>query len=236
MVKAIYQAARNLNYKTQNIEIVANNLANLNTIGYKRQLPFSEILTREQGKNYKQLTDFSEGNVVASNNTLDLSMRGSGFFVLQGEKGKELTRDGRFHISEEGYLVNSHGKKVLGTKGEINLYEALIDKKKNIEVTKDGEIMMGDMTVDKLMVGTVKTQENMLRTDTQDFRYEGTEFDEASEADYKISQGYIEESNVSPIIEMQSMIMLNKDFEATQKIIGFFDTSLGKAAEVGRVY
>lgn len=236
MVKAIYQAARNLNYKTQNIEIVANNLANLNTIGFKRQLPFSEILTREEGKNYKQLSDFSEGNVVASNNTLDLALRGTGFFVLEGQQGKELTRDGRFHISEEGYLVNSHGKKVLGQKGEINLYEALVDKNKSISVTRDGEIMMGDNTVDKLMVGTIKTQENMLRTDTQDFRYEGLEFENANESEYKISQGYIEESNVSPILEMQSMITLNKDFEATQKIIGFFDSSLGKATEVGKVY
>lgn len=236
MVKAIYQAARNLNYKTNNVEIVANNLANLNTIGFKRQLPFSEILTREANKNYKQLTDFSEGNVVASNNSLDLAMRGSGFFVLQGANGKELTRDGRFHISEEGYLVNSHGKKVIGQKGEINLYEALVDKNKNIEVTKDGEIMMGDITVDKLMVGKVSTQEGMLRTDTQDFIYEGKQFDEAEEGEYKISQGYIEESNVSPVLEMQSMITLNKDFEATQKIIGFFDASLGKASEVGKVY
>lgn len=236
MVKAIYQAARNLNYKTQNIEIVANNLANLNTIGFKRQLPFAEILTREEGKNYSQLSDFSEGNVVASNNTLDLALRGTGFFVLQGPNGKELTRDGRFHISEEGFLVNSHGKKVLGQKGEINLYEALVDKKKNIEVTKDGEIMMGDITVDKLQVGKITTQEGMLRTDTQDFLYEQGDFEEALETDYKISQGYIEESNVSPVLEMQSMITLNKDFEATQKIIGFFDASLAKATEVGRVY
>lgn len=235
MVKAIYQAARNLQFKTQNIELVANNLANINTTGFKRSLPFSEILTRERDNAYKQLSDFSEGVTSVTTNPLDVAIRGEGFFVVKTDQGMELTRDGRFHISEEGYLVTSHGHRVMGQKGEINMYEALVDKSKTIDITKDGEIMLGDVSIDKLVVGKIEDQRKVLRSQTQDFQIVDGSFTPAPETDYKITQGYVEESNVNPIIEMQSMITLNKDFESAQKIIGFFDASLGKASEVGKV-
>ncbi len=235
MVKAIYQAARNLEFKTKNVEIVANNLANMSTMGFKRELPFAELMTRNKGAAYKQLTDFSEGNTIATGNQLDVALSGTGFFVTKDNDGLQLSRDGRFSISVDGFLETSHHKRVQGQKGDINLYESLVDKEKNVTITKEGEIRMGEKYIDKLQIGAITTQEHLLRGDAQDFKFEDGNFMPAKENEYKLTQGYIEESNVNPIIEMESMITLNKDYEAAQKIVGFFDASLGKASEVGRV-
>ncbi len=236
MVKAIYQAAQNMQTKSKNIEIVANNLANISTVGFKRELPFTELLTRYKDSPFKQLTDFSEGNSVFSNNPLDLAIQGTGFFTVKGDDGREeLTRDGRFSISIDGFLINASGAKVQGQKGDINLYEVLVDKNKSVIVTKDGEVRIGDDVVDQLLIQKIETQEHLVRTNAQAFFYEEGSSVPAEDGEYKIAQGYVEESNVSPVLEMQSMITLNKDFEATQKIIGFFDNSLGKASEVGKV-
>ncbi len=235
MVKAIYQAARNLEYKTKNVEIVSNNIANMSTVGFKRELPFSELMTRNKNASFKQLSDFAEGSSIATGNQLDVAVSGSGFFVTKGDDGNKLTRDGRFSISVDGFLETSHHRRVQGQKGDINLYEALVDKDKVITISKDGDISMGEKYVDKLQMGTITKQDNLLRGDAQDFQFEDGSFTPAQENEFKLTQGYIEESNVNPVIEMESMITLNKDYEAAQKIIGFFDASLGKASEVGKV-
>jgi len=64
MVKGIYTAANGLNARMKNLEIVANNLANLNTTGYKRQVPFSEVLSQAGNVQVQQMTDFREGNFI----------------------------------------------------------------------------------------------------------------------------------------------------------------------------
>ncbi len=235
MVKAIYAAARSLESKMRNTEIVATNLANVNSVGFKRQLPFSEILNRESEKPFKQLSDFSDGYSVATNNSMDVAIEGSALFVVKDDKGTHLTRDGRFKISEDGYLETATHQKVQGGKGEINLYDALLDKDKAVTISKNGEIRLGETYIDTLIMGKITSQENIIRDSKQGFTFEKGSFEPADIDDYKLSQGYIEESNVNPILEMESMINLNKDYEAAQKVIGYFDASLGKASEVGRL-
>ncbi len=235
MVKAIYQAARNLEFKMKNTEIVANNLANIGTVGYKRELPFSELMTRDKGAGFKQLTDFSEGNSIATNNALDVAIEGSALFVVKDDSGLHMTRDGRFSISVDGFLETANHARVQGEKGDINLYETLLNKDQIIGISKEGEIKMGETYVDRFRMGKITSQQNLLRNNAQDFAFEDGTITPAEPGSYKFTQGYVEESNVSIVMEMESMITLNKDYEAAQKIIGFFDQSLAKAAEVGKV-
>jgi flagellar basal-body rod protein FlgG len=236
MVKAIYQAARNMDYKTKNIEIVANNLANMSTVGYKRELPFAELMTRNNGASGTQLSDLSAGNIIATNNSLDVAVSGAGYFVVKNNDGSTgLTKDGRFSISSEGYLETAQHQRVQGQRGDINLYQNLLDKEQVVSITSEGDVKMGDNFVDKFLIGKIDTQQNLVRNNVQDFNVQGQQFGIADQNTYKLSQGYIEESNVNPVVEMESMITLNKDYEAAQKIIGFFDQSLAKASEVGKV-
>jgi flagellar basal-body rod protein FlgF len=235
MIKGIYHAASSMRTQMKDLEVVANNLANINSTGYKRELPFAEILSRTGNPNIKQLTDFREGVAVVTGNPFDFSISGKGFFVLKTEEGIRLTRNGKFMLTEDGFLVNEKGSRVMGQKGPVNLSDLFFDKSKSISITSDGEIKIGDKYIDKIMVAKIDSQENLIRTQDQEFAYENDEYEIADEKDYAISQGYIEESNVNPVEEMQSMIQLNRDFETTQKMIQTFDSYLGKVTESGKV-
>ena len=128
MIKGIYTAARGLNSRMKNLEIVANNLANLNTTGFKREIPFSEVINQYGKVEIKKATDFQQGNLTATANPLDLAISGDGFFVVQTDNGPQLTRNGKFSISDDGYLESQDGCKLLGTKGPINLGAFMLDK------------------------------------------------------------------------------------------------------------
>ena len=130
MIKGIYTAARALDSRMRNLDIVANNLANVNTTGFKRELPFSEIIDQAGNAQIRQASDFRPGELAQTANPLDLALSGDGFFVVQSENGLQMTRDGKFSISNEGYLVNKQGYKVMGKSGAININMLQIDKQK----------------------------------------------------------------------------------------------------------
>ncbi len=235
MVKGLYDAGQHLYQRMRSIQIVANNLANINTTGYKREVPFAEIIAKEENQINKQITDFTAGSLVETNNPLDLAITGRGLFMIKTENGVELTNNGKFSISEEGYLVNEDGYKVLSKNGEINISESILESKEPLVVTKNGEIKSGTVIIDQLMIADVHDQSILQRKPNQNFSLLSDEIQIADENSYEIYQGYIEESNVNPIHEMQAMIQINKDFEASQKIVGSIDTILSKAQEIGRV-
>lgn len=235
MIKGIYYVSRNMHSKVNNIEIVANNLANINTTGYKRELPFSEIMARFNNSPIKQMTDFSQGTLLFTSNPLDAAISGKGNFVLQNDKGSlEFTRNGRFRISEEGFLVNEQGFKVMGKKGAIDFLD-FNNKDKTISIAKNGEIKIDNAVIDELKIVDLDNMQGLDRKEGLNFEVSNDEYKELEEGDFEIQQGYLEESNVNPVLEMQAMIDINKDFEASQKMVNFLDISLEKANEIGKV-
>ncbi|MGE5399259.1 MAG: flagellar hook-basal body protein [Ignavibacteriales bacterium] len=235
MIKGIYFISQNLGYKQKNMEVVANNLANINTTGFKRELPFAEIMSRIADAPVKHLTDFSQGNLLLTSNPLDLAVSGEAYFTLKNDKGGvEYSRNGRFRISDEGFLVNEQGLKVLGRKGEIDLSDYSLDQQQNISVSKSGEIKIGDNVVDELQISRLDDPAMLQRKEGLNFTEVDGPAKDAEPESYEIQQGYLEESNTNAIIEMQSMIDLNKDFESAQKMMNFLDESLAKATEIGR--
>jgi flagellar basal body rod protein FlgG len=219
----------------KNMEIIANNLANLNTTGFKREVPFSEYLSREDGVRIKVVTDFNSGNLFETGNPFDLAIKGNGFFMVQGPNGKELTKNGKFSISEDGFLIDERGYRVLSENGAINITDSIIDKNKPITITKSGIIKQGDIIVDKLNIASVENVNLLVRTEGQNFKYPNEDYLIANENDYEILQGYLEESNANPIIELENMIRISKDFESAQKAVTAIDSILGQSKEIGRV-
>ena len=100
MIKGIYTAARGLNSRMKNLEIVANNLANLNTTGFKREVPFSEVMNQYGQVGIQKATDYQQGNLAETSNPLDVAISGKGFFVVQTENGAE--KAGQYRVSH-GY-------------------------------------------------------------------------------------------------------------------------------------
>lgn len=236
MIKGIYTVARSLEHRTKNIDVVANNLANINTTGYKREVPFSEYID-EFGQSYiKKISSQQQGETILTSNPLDMAIYGDGFFAVKDEEGKvELTRDGRFRISDEGYLVDANGKKVLGQNGTISLEEILRQKDSIFLVSSAGEIKIGNQLVDTLLIVKVDNPEELVRSGGSNFITNDENFTNALADEFKISQGYIEQSNTNPILEMESMIQLNKTYETSQKIINSLDQSLDLANQIGKV-
>jgi fagellar hook-basal body proteins len=243
MIKGMYLAARSLDNRMKGIQVVANNLANLNTTGFKRELQFSEIMSsingdkKVKGGNSKirQVTDFTQGELSLTSNPLDLAISGKGFFLVKTDIGTEFTRNGRFKISDEGYLVTQSGDKVLGQNGEINLGDVIDDKQDSITISKNGEIRVGDKLVDKLFIAKVDNPQGSVKTTGENFASDDEEYLPAAEEDFSVEQGYLEESNINPIIEMEAMITMSKDYESSKKMITAFDQSLGQANEIGKV-
>jgi flagellar basal-body rod protein FlgG len=236
MIKGIYTAARALDHKMKNIDVIANNLANINSTGYKREIPFYEVLNNAGEAQMKKVTSQSQGEVVQTSNPLDLAISGKGFFVVQDEFGNnELTRDGKFRISDDGFLVNSTGMRVIGKNGPISLEETLVDKSVNIKISKDGEIKIGDKPIGDILIANVADPSSLTRAEGSNFTSDNQEYTPESADNYSISQGYLEEANTNPIVEMEAMIQLNKDYESAQKIMTALDLSLGEANEIGKV-
>lgn len=235
MVKGIYVAARGLNERMQNLEIVANNLANINTTGYKREVPFSEILNQAGNPVIQHVTDFSQGSLVQTSNPLDLAISGTGFFVVQTKYGDQLTRNGNFQISGDGYIVDQQGNMLLGKNGPINVMSYSTDKNQKITVTGDGELKIGNNLVDSLIIGKPWEQGQAVRGSGVDFTTGPAGFQLVNEKDFQIRQGYLEESNVNPVKELEEMIQLNTEYGSAQTVVNSLDQSLDEANQIGQV-
>ena len=236
MVNGLSNTAKSLQTKMRNLEIIANNLANINTTGYKKQVAFLEYLSGAEEDSPKQITDFSEGEFIETGNKFDMAVSQKGFFVIETDRGKELTKNGKFKLDESGNLVNEQGHLVQGQNGSINIFEHVVSKDADVTVTKGGEVKIGEMIVDRLMIAKIDDQTGMTRTENENFYFADQRFHIAEENEFTVLQGYLEESNTNPVIEMQSMISLNRDFQAAQKMIHSFDDIMGKSKEIGKVY
>ncbi len=234
MIKGIYVAARGLDNRMKNLEIVANNLANLNTVGYKRDISFFEMMNQFNQPDVKRTIDFAQGNMTQTFNQLDFAINGKGFFVVEGKQGMELTRNGKFSISDDGFLVTEYGAKVYGKNGLINFNDSITKNENTVVVNRNGEVIIGDYALDSILVVLPDNTMNIEKSSNLNFNLSDGSFLFPDEGSFEILQGHLEESNVNPIQEMESMIKVSVNYESNNKIINYLDQTLEKANEIGR--
>jgi flagellar basal-body rod protein FlgG len=230
-----------------NLEVIGNNLANIDTIGFKKDNLFTRILKEKgvemakgkgelAGMESREFTDFSDGSLKPTNNPLDLAMTGKGFFTIETQDGIRYTRNGNFALSTDGILVTSNGNPVMGTSGKIQLPDSRTLSQGDITVNEQGEITIDKKPVAKLRIATFDDLSTLKKDKACMFATDAPE--RAATVDGKsaaVHQGYLEESNVEGIQEMVQMLELSKSFETDQKAIQAQDATLDKAMEVGRV-
>ena len=239
-MRNIHAAIASMVGRMRQLEITANNLANVNTPGFKRTLYFNNILedllSRDVDQPYfnsqlrleeRERTDFTQGILHKTDNPLDLAFNGDGYFVVQTDQGLVYTRNGNFSRDVNGYLVTNNGDFVLGEDGPIRLPEG------QIEVSKAGFVMVDGRLIDRFRV--------VQPTDTRQITRMGNSWYDfpAVEADNnhgELLQGYLERSNVKPIESMSELISLMRDFESNQRMLKTIDDVDRLASnEVGRV-
>jgi flagellar basal-body rod protein FlgG len=111
----------------------------------------------------------------------------------------------------------------------------MLNKETEITVTKEGEIRAGDEILDHFLIAQLDNHSHLKKVNATNFVYEDGNFQEAASSDYQVLQGYIEESNINPVIELENMIQTNSDYEAGYKMMQSLDDSLGKANEIGKI-
>jgi flagellar basal-body rod protein FlgF len=235
MIKGIFLAGRSMDSKFKSIEVIGNNLANVNTTGFKKATPFTEVISQYNKVEIKQATNYSQGNLVATGNPLDLSVDGDAYFAVQGNDGMDFTRSGKFSVSDDGFLINDQGDRVLGKGGPININSYLLDKNQVVNISKSGDIKVGDTYVDKLLMVKLDPADKFTRKDGTNFSSVDGRYLLADDSEYQISQGYLEESNVNPIEEMTNMIKVHNEYDSASKMVNFLDQSLSEANEIGKV-
>ncbi len=247
MIKGIYSSGSGMGPRLMGLDVIANNIANADTTGFKKNDVFVQVLKDAgvaqsvgqgdmAGLDVKEFTDFSEGSHRPTNNPLDLAIHGEGFFVLDSPQGVRYTRNGNFKVGEDGDMVNSNGQHVMGVGGRINFPNALKNQQKDLVITTKGEMYMGKDMVGKLRLVTFsdlqqlqKEAGSVFMTDQQP---QEVKFSEERSA---IRQGYLEESNVESLTEMVQLVEFTRNFETDQRTMRYQDSTLEKAMEVGRL-
>jgi len=248
-------AASGMKAMQTQIDTISNNLANVNTTGFKKSsMQFQDLLyetvvpggqvrsdglaapTRvEVGHGVKMVStnkNFSQGTVISTSNPLDLMIEGDGFFQLQMPDGdRSYTRDGSFRLDETGRLTTPGGLAVQGTGGPINAAGG------KITVDTDGTITVGGANRGRLRVVTFDQPQNL--------EHRGDGLMRASESltpkdiepgETTVMQGYLEGSNVDPVRTLVDMIAAQRAFEVGSKVLQANDEMLGKSVNtLGRV-
>ncbi len=235
MYKGIYIALSGAVLKRRNMDIFAQNIANVNTPGYKKErISFKDYIVPVDNKRdladdgrvmadlSKSIIDFSSGTIQRTGNALDLAINGEGFFAL--EEGR-YTRNGNFMISSDGYLATKEGVKVLGDGGPIAV------QGRSIDISPSGEVLVDEVPVGKVKI--VNFPDNGVLKKLSGGMFATAETGE--EGNSEISQGFLEQSNVNAIQEMVQMLASTREFESYQKIIHSFDEASSKTInELGK--
>ncbi len=243
MIRGLYIAATGLLAESRRQDVVANNLANATTTGFKRSettaAPFQEVLLTsmgtpgrptigklEMGAQVNGVTRIDgQGPLKFTGNHLDLALVGSGHFTVGAPNGTRYTRDGSFSLDASGRLVTKEGHPVLGTNGgPITLQQG------DVKVAADGTVSQGGAVRGRLQITAldpagIATESGSLLTGTPS----GT-------ADATVRQDHLESSTVNVVSEMVELIRVMRSFESNQKSVNAQDEALqASVTKVGAV-
>jgi len=202
-------------------QVLANNLANASTRGFKAETAFSRIMGDAIAATDTAL-DLSEGTLTETHNPLDLAIEGDGFFVTQTAAGERLVRNGSFRLDPDRRLVDDHGDPVLGDDGPIVLPPGMV------EVDNSGLIKVNGKPAQRLRLERVPEG-------TQLEHEGGTRFvpvatrQSIPPAERAVRQGFVEESNVNPMEAMTAMLEVLHRYSAAQKTLSTIDAVRGIA-------
>ena len=212
-------------------EVIANNLANINTAGFKKDRVFQKELDSAGNRikeDVNEVTVFQQGALRDTGNPLDLAISGDGFFTIDIDGKQYYTRDGHFYIDSTGFLRLTNSGLVMGENGPIQING-------EVEIDKNGRVAVKGEEIDRIKISTF-TQPYPLKKHGNTL-FEALDNAEELPADnYSVLQGYVEESNVNPVEEMVRMMTTLRYFEADQRVLKTHDELLDKAAnQIGRV-
>ncbi len=203
------------------MDIVAQNIANVSTTGYKsNDVLFEDYIVKPTPKfthhmvlDRATLRNTTQGTFVKTGNPLDVAIAGQGYFSVNTPQGIQYTRQGSFQMDAQGVLVTPDGYSVLAADG-TNI-SIPIDAK-NISISQDGTLSTEIGKIGRLQV--MKFQNEQLMQQTYGGFYKTNELPQVDE-NARFNQGMIEASNVKPITEMAHVIDISRAYERVSRLI-----------------
>jgi flagellar basal-body rod protein FlgF len=259
MLRSLYTSTLSLLSHNKSMDVIANNLANANTTGYKKDNvvyesfpdvltsrlndydsstnPTSKIGDMHLGSDVGEIrTNFTQGQIVHTKNPFDLCIDNAdnSFFSIgvkneNGDLEEYYSRDGSFALDKNNMLITNTGDYVLG-----NDDEPIFIDNSNFSVNSSGQIILGESNIiNSLKITTFKDSSTLQKLGSN--LVKKTDASEITEFKGSIRQGALESSNVNSVKEMVNMISIMRSYEANQKIVQMIDSTLEKSVnEVGR--
>jgi flagellar basal-body rod protein FlgG len=246
MIDALYISASGLRSEQKQIDVISNNVANMQTPGFKRgRVNFVDVATAGVAANlsapmesngngtriHSTSTIFTGGDMRATQNPLDIAIDGAGFFELEAENGGVVyTRDGQFRVDTEGYLVTVQGLR-------LSQSIQIPNDASNVRIAQNGEVtavLAGD--TERSALGNIElttfAAEDML-VSVGDNRYVAN--DAAGAPSYgrpgetgfgTMQQGFVELANVEMVEEMSSLVLAQRAYQLNARVLQAADQIL----------
>jgi flagellar basal-body rod protein FlgF len=232
-----YAACQGMRSQSQALELIANNLANVNTTGYLGGQPtFHSLLAASRGvianplnrvmNDFNTLSDtrfdLHSGNLERTGNSFDLAIEGEGFFTVQTKAGTFYTRNGSFQVSPTGELVTAAGDTVLGEQGPVTVPAG------QVSISPDGTISVNGAAAGKLRVvefasgTTLEAAGNSL--------YSGPADKTAPAVSSSVRQGMLAASNVNPISAVVDLLSVQRNHDMLQRALSTFYSDFNRIA------
>ncbi len=228
MNSGIYTAVSGLKAQIDALDILSNNLANLNTAGYKEDRTFFRLLSQEmdageldalnkavdrQKVAAESALNPASGSLTLTHRDLDLALTGDGFFVVNTPQGTRYTRNGNLLLNSKAVLCTADGFPVLGERGRpITLGPG------QIHINQSGEVFLDETKIDRLKLVSFEKASSLLKEGSS-LLYSKDAQASGKPAEAQVRQGYLEQSNVNPISAVVSMVGILRQFEAIQKSV-----------------
>lgn len=257
MVRGLFTAYTGMSNEQKRLDIIANNLANAATVGYKEEnvtnQAFDDVLTvkvRDDSEAYNDrpigrmslgvklgevYTNYGQGSLRETGQTYHMALEGKGFFALSvtdkaGNTDIKYTRNGSFTMTKDGYIVDTEGNRLMGEGGELIIPTEATE----VLIDETGAIYADGSYIDTLLITDFEDYNYLNKT--KDTMYEAVDGAVIIPAEATIRQGYTEQSNVNVVSEMVEMIAVTRAYEANQKVIQSIDQTLDLAANsIGKI-
>lgn len=225
MQSAVYSAVFGSTTQSKRLDYIANNLANVNTTGYKRMaMSFCDAFRNQEIGKAPMVSetrlhtvdvDLTQGGLTMTGNPLDLAIEGRGFFKLETPNGVRYTRAGMFRLDANGVITDAHGNILQGEGGPVT-----VPRDAQPVINDAGDVYVDGAVVGRIAMVTFDAPQDLEPVGHHLFRTPDDQaFEEIPATDATLHQGFLENSNVEVVQEMVRMIEVSRNVGAEQKIM-----------------
>lgn len=233
MQSGLYVALSSQISLEKRLNTIADNLANMNTVGFRAtQTKFDDVMTRVEGARVDYVSPGQEylstdnGAITQTGNPLDFAIRGDAWFSVDSPQGAALTKDGRFSMLDTGDIVTLEGYPVLDSAGapiQLNPQAG------PATVSRDGILYQNNAPVAQLGLFTANVGPNFTRVGNTAIIPGQQPEPVVNDSNIGVLQGFVEEANVNPILQMTQMINISRNFDYVSQLMRNSEGSMNDA-------